>query len=933
MRTRTWQVAKNRSLASTAIGRQAASFLVPTILVLVAFFAGCDTLPPSIHTRDALNIRFASLGESSDLEQLYQAASSKSQLDGLQVPSDFSKNVEAKFATRGLRLGEPVVVTSPAGIPTTLAGFGVSFPPAFFSDAKADAATRLQHFIESYKKLFSPTGRHLEFNITQQDTWPDGTVSVRFQQVVNGVPVEGATAVASIRTDGDIAYFHGHIASVAADLALVAPAIDPAIVESLVPPPHDALTWASDPELIWYSPVLGDRPDGDPLRLAWKIITADSDGLLFATSIDAIDGAPLEIHQVSKEAMARTVSDANFQSLLPGVLKYRDSPYYCSGCSDTEVRAAKSYLQTLYGFWMDRFGWLSWDGADATMDVTIRYDSSTMISPFWSGYPTDMSPPPDSSRPRAVFDAGNLSQDFLVHEFGHGMNQATANLAHSRHSGALDEHLADCLAALVGDDWVLFEGTNWASTFNGTRNVSHPELSALAWDSCTNCAFTGQPDRWTRFGTNPKDSWLVHYNAGIGNKVCFLIADGSGPTGFNGQVVAGQGRAVAAEVFHNVLRYYLTSGSTFEDYVPALSAAALKYDVDHGLSTFPTTLATLDALTAVGIWDPPSTLPTSTHANGRVAATDHATTSNAEALLVAFRNSATNMLTFMEYGPSTGWLQPYLPGESRELLGGPDFVQERSSLALDTVVYPVALNGGGQMIVSATVQNGLILVTHSIFPYWNQGDPISGARLGSDVYVLQRTQAGYLQWANASGQYGYVSRAGTNYLSYAPADVVESLGRLWVVYQPSAGSGVCLTNATESELQAATWSTPFCPGNLDGYSAAMIPKYVSGPEAVLGAPTLTQWDPSPGAGAYLYPDSIRLLVSSVVTEPDYPTYSLAQVWVRDNGFGTVVGQERNVMQPIAGTALAGKAAHVGEVLHQVFATTDGVLQHRKKRGY
>ncbi|GMV44520.1 MAG: hypothetical protein AMXMBFR64_62360 [Myxococcales bacterium] len=618
------------------------------------------------------------------------------------------------------------------------------------------------------------------------------------------------------------------------------------------------------------------------------------------------------------------------QENLPGVLRYRDRTYYCDNCTDPGVMNARNHLQTLYDFWKDRFGWLSWNGMDALMDVTIRYNPGPGFHPpFWQGYTNDLYPPVDPARPRAVFDTGNLSLDFVAHEFGHGMNTATANLLHERHPGALDEHLSDCLAAFVSSDWVLFENTAWSADVGGIRNVANPELSALGWDSCSTCAFTGQPDRWTRFGTASKDHFLTHYNSGIPSKLCYLLAEGTGSGNkFNGQEVDGQGMMAASEVFHSVLRYYLTSASTFEDYVVALSAAALKYDVDHQQSGFPTTLATLDALTAVGLWAPPTTVPTSARALGRVGATDL----GPDILLIAFRNRFTNKLNLAQYSPTNGWQQPYQPDEERSLPGGPDFAQERSSPSVDDLVYPVNESDGSKTVIWATVSGGAITAKAPLTEYLRAGDPVSAARLGPKLYAFQRTGQSTIRWTSSTGQSGLVRRLGVAYESVTPPDVVEHLGRLWVAYQPMTGEKTCLVNASESEIQADVWSTAYCPGSVDAYSAAVKPRWVTPPNSYLGGATLTEWDPY-SYPAYVEPSKIRLIVSSVVEDVNYPSYSMAQVWVRTSGTGFVVGEERNVMQPIGGTPLAGKAAHVGSQLHQVVPRLDGVLLHRRKSGY
>ena len=192
----------------------------------------------------------------------------------------------------------------------------------------------------------------------------------------------------------------------------------------------------------------------------------------------------------------------------------------------------------------------NWDNAqwDGNSNV-MRYGDGTLFSPL-------------------------TSIDVCAHEFGHGIDQFTSNLAYQSESGALDEGFADIWGAVI-ERWADPTKQHWliGEEIGGPlRSMSNPNLF-------------GQPD--TRGGTNwvnvngctPADNndWCgVHTNSGVLNYCFFLLSDGGNGTNDIGSAfnVVGIGIENAARIAYRAQRLYLTPNATFDDARNAFISAA-----------------------------------------------------------------------------------------------------------------------------------------------------------------------------------------------------------------------------------------------------------------------------------------------------------------------------------------------------------------------
>jgi len=121
---------------------------------------------------------------------------------------------------------------------------------------------------------------------------------------------------------------------------------------------------------------------------------------------------------------------------------------------------------------------------------------------------------------------GNVTcLDVCAHEFGHGIDEYTGNLAYEKESGALDEGFADIWGACV---------EAWATPLK-QRWLMGEDLNVGAFRSLANPNAFGQPD--TYLGTNwvnttsctpnnGNDFCGVHTNSGVLNHWFFLLSEG-----------------------------------------------------------------------------------------------------------------------------------------------------------------------------------------------------------------------------------------------------------------------------------------------------------------------------------------------------------------------------------------------------------------------
>ncbi|WP_299890627.1 M4 family metallopeptidase [uncultured Lacinutrix sp.] len=221
----------------------------------------------------------------------------------------------------------------------------------------------------------------------------------------------------------------------------------------------------------------------------------------------------------------------------------------------------------VYNFFVNAFGYVSYDGADAQMRTINNNPNINCPNANWNGA-------------TANYCNGTASDDVIAHEWGHAYTEYTSGLIYQWQSGAINESYSDI----------------WGETVDLLNNYEDADD-----DNSIRTAGCGSSDRWrmgedaTAFGGAIRDMWNppcngdpgkvtdgeylcgtadnggVHINSGIPNHAYALLVDGGA---YNGQTITGIGFTKAAHIFWRAQSQYLTNTSDFNNLADALEASA-----------------------------------------------------------------------------------------------------------------------------------------------------------------------------------------------------------------------------------------------------------------------------------------------------------------------------------------------------------------------
>lgn len=225
---------------------------------------------------------------------------------------------------------------------------------------------------------------------------------------------------------------------------------------------------------------------------------------------------------------------------------------------------------------------------------TPNFDGSPINNAFWQGGINArymLYGDGDSGQPNPL-----TSLDICAHEFGHGINEFTANLTPGWHeTGALNEGFSDIWAACI-EDWATSNKATWimgeevfSGGFNGLRNLQNPKS--------TNTAEGQHPD------TYQGDYWHAqeepHFNSTVLSHWFYLLSQGGSGTNDNNDsyTVDGIGLEKAALIAYRMELIYLTSSSEYAD----ARIAAINAAEDIYCENSPEVRAVTDAWYAVGV--------------------------------------------------------------------------------------------------------------------------------------------------------------------------------------------------------------------------------------------------------------------------------------------------------------------------------------------
>lgn len=538
-----------------------------------------------------------------------------------QRPPMAGPNAGLSLPAGGLAPGrpEPRIHTSAAfGTPSFISGPGLRPPAAgraLFKDGADGAAYALAWFTAN-REIFRLDDPARELQLAHQDSDGLGSRHVGFRRMHQGIPVWGNELTAHFSSDGNLYAFNagyapssafrgGNVFRLDASKAVAIAVGDLSArtpIEDLGASARSVLRYRGpeSAKYIWIHPATREvhriwhvaiRPnfrdhwfyfvDAGSGAILEKYNATNSDGPAVATAADLSGQVrSLNTYQVGAnfymiDATRKTfVAKSSMPNEPKGALWTLDAggtdfktvnhvSSKTNAWTDPAAVSAHYNLGRVFDYFLTTFNRLGIDGAGSTMisAVHVTEAGKKMDNAYWNGV-------------AMAYGDGNLSfkslaqgLDVAAHEMTHGIINATVNLEYKFQSGALNESMADVFGAMVDrEDWKLGEDVVIASAFpsGAMRNMQDPHnggksVNDRGW----------QPAHMDEFLELKLevDNGGVHYNSGIPNRACFLIADAIG-------------REKTEKIYYRVLEArYLNSSSQFID----MRLAAIRAATDlHG---------------------------------------------------------------------------------------------------------------------------------------------------------------------------------------------------------------------------------------------------------------------------------------------------------------------------------------------------------------
>lgn len=455
--------------------------------------------------------------------------------------------------------GVEILSFNEAGVPTFIAG-------ELGQIEARDFAGGALRFLEDLGPVFRATGREeLTLLGTQEDEL--GTVHVRFQQTLNGLPVAGAELIlhADART-GKVYAINGNFVPdenlprtpvLNGAEALQQAAVEAGIVSGVA---------VDTPRLTYVVRENGKAYLAWTTRVAFEDEKGEHLDRLYA---DAITGELVTSEALIHSALYRKIYTANNGTSLPGTLMFQEG----GSSSDSVAMAAYNNLGYTYNYYKNKFNRDSIDGAGMTLIATVHY-GNRYNNAFWNGSQMVF-----GDGDGTTFSPFAQALDVVAHELAHGVTERTANLTYSSEPGALNEAWSDIYGASVeayrdgsvnSNTWKIGEACYTPGTSgDALRYMNNPTADGYSADY--------YPERLYPNCTpsSSNDYCGVHGNSGIANLAYYLlVAGGTHPRGKTSVNVPAIGMAKAEKIFYRALTTYMTSSTNFQGARNATAQAA-----------------------------------------------------------------------------------------------------------------------------------------------------------------------------------------------------------------------------------------------------------------------------------------------------------------------------------------------------------------------
>ena len=499
-----------------------------------------------------------------------------------------------------------------------------------FKDGFAPSLNELIPFLNHYTKS--------NFTLIETDRTEDqlGFIHIKFQQVINNIPLELNFVAVHIK--------NGVIKAISGNLESNTPSSNTAVLTeqnvlntTLNKIDADEYKWERPEEEAYIkefenNPEATFYPKGElvyfsinsTLRLVYKFnIYAHKPVSRADYYMDAITGKMLFKNDIIKHANAtgsantgysgtRVITsdststtnyrlretgrglgietyDCNTGTSYGAALDFTDSDNNWTSTANDDQYALDAHwgAEMTYDYFWNVHARNSINGSGFKLVSYVHYDNN-YVNAFWDGS-------------RMTYGDGNgtstsplTTMAVAAHEITHGLTSNTANLVYSYESGALNESFSDIFGVAI-DFWSRPTDANWLM---GDEIYTSP---GSYFRSMSNPNAKNDPDTYggTHYYTGTADNGGVHTNSGVQNFWFYLLVNGGTGTNDNMDAysVAPLGFDTASRIAFRNLTVYLSRNSQHSD----ARFYAIKSATDLYGACSPAVIATTNAWHAVGV--------------------------------------------------------------------------------------------------------------------------------------------------------------------------------------------------------------------------------------------------------------------------------------------------------------------------------------------
>ena len=315
---------------------------------------------------------------------------------------------------------------------------------------------------------------------------------------------------------------------------------------------------------------LVESDDPEVRRLAVDAIAAAAEARAVRATLATMPiMAAIPSPAATKHRLVYDMQNMRSQFFLPGKLVRSEGE---PAGSDEAVNEAYDYSGVVYDFYSAIFGRNSLDNRGMSLISSVHF-GRRYNNAFWNG--EQMAYGDGDSR---IFVRFTKALDVVGHELTHGVITHESNLVYRDEPGALNEHFADVMGALV-EQWSLKETADEADWLIG-EDIMGSDVSAKCLrtfkgeKAYVNDSLLGtdpQPKHMSHKYTGSDDYGGVHINSGIPNHAFYRVA----------KELGGYTWEKAGRIWYKTLRN-LNRFSQFQD------AAQMTYQVagaDYGMGS------------------------------------------------------------------------------------------------------------------------------------------------------------------------------------------------------------------------------------------------------------------------------------------------------------------------------------------------------------